>query len=354
MTRFAAILTSALFLTGVAGAQFTATDAGPIDSFGPAGDPNNGMFTYNYAGTDFVPGELTFYGEATSGDVGSWLSELSWLITNPAGEQVSFGPGSGTTWTGTEIIGPDTYVGLQSFFTGTSVGTWTFEAYESYDDAGLDAYWNNVSFQIDEYVPPTPSMWPGEVEGFETGVPPMSHPSNNGAWSVISTSGHTGTDTWYQETYSPAEGANYASVQYDAELVPQDVTLLSPIATAVAGMELSGQTSGSIYWGTKPEQGGTFDNYDGEVWIVRGGTLGDGDDTFIGLLDDFWVSSFVWESFSYNLDDYGLVAGEDFQIGFRYVGLDGAQLNLDGVLLTPEPSSIMLLALAGLGLIRRR
>ncbi|MBN2447034.1 MAG: PEP-CTERM sorting domain-containing protein [Phycisphaerae bacterium] len=343
MRKLISISMVGLLLTAQATAGFSVFETGPINSVGYQGDAGNGVFSYNYAGADFVPGTLVFSGDALSGDVGSWLSELSFAVTNPAGQTGTIsGFGASSSWTGTTAIGPLTIGGLNNVFTGTSVGTWTFEAFESYDDSGTDAIWSNLSFDIADYVVPTPNQWPGEVEDFETGVPPAG-------WTSIANN----AETWQTGT-TAYDGVQSAVCFYDSTYSgTQDEWMLSPMATATAGMNLSGQTMGSIYWGTPTSQGGTFDNYDVEAWIIRGGVVGDGDDTLIGTLDDNWAASYEWAGFSYDLDGM-LALGEDFQIGFRYYGYDGAQGNIDAVLLTPEPASLFLLGLVGFALRRRR
>lgn len=239
------------------------------------------------------------------------------------------------TWTGN--LDSHFYGGLDAFYFGARQLYYS----ASYNDL---VNWSNVVVTLHDYVPPPPETWPG-YQGFEAAVPPTN-------WTRIASPGHSGQTTWYQAN-SPFEGSFNASVQYDSALVAQDEWLLSPNATFEPGMQLSGQSNGSVYWGTPPSQGGTYDNYDGEVWVIRGGAYGGGDDTLLGKVDDTWVTNWVWAGFNYYLDDYLMMPGEQFQIGFRYVGLDGAQLNLDAVTLTPEPASLLLLALAGLALRRR-
>lgn len=353
--RRVAVLSMTMLAASLALAGFTVpTVPGPVNSDHAAGVAGNGIFTYAYGGPAFIPGQLTFSGLLTSGGVGSYLTEARWKITNPAGQSGLFQPiASGTTWTGQYTVNPVNAGGLQSIFTGNNVGTWTFEAYESYDDTGVDAWWNSVNFSFADYVAPQPSHWPGQVEGFETGVPPQNHPLNNGVWSQTMTAGHTQAlfTTWYAQTGSAPEGTQYASVQYDYN---QDEWMYSPNATAVPGMVLSGKTMGSPYWGRPPSEGGTFDNYDVQAWVIRGGAYGGGDDVMIAKLDDNWAGTtpYVWFNFSYGINSL-LTLGESFRIGFRYVGNDGAQGAIDGVLLTPEPAAFLLLAVAGLALRRR-
>jgi hypothetical protein len=338
--RSVAVVSVAMWAASVALAGFTVPQqAGPINSNGAAGDAGNGIFTFDYAGAQFIPGQLTFSGLLTSGGVNSYPSEARWKITNPAGQVGLFQPTTTSgAWSGTLAIGPVNAADLENIFTGNNVGTWTFEAYESYDDSGLDAWWNDVNFSFASFVAP---YW---SESFETSVPPAG-------WTEVSTPGHTqaAQTTWFQTTTSYAHGLASAQCNYDYN---QDEWLYSDNITAVSNMTLTGKTMGSIYWGTPPSQGGTYDNYDVQAWIIRGGTYGGGDDVMIAKLDDNWVMTWVWADFSYNLDPL-LTLGETFQLGFRYVGDDGAQGNIDGLALTPEPASLVLLALAGLALRRR-
>jgi len=309
-----------------------------------------GTTTYNMTVTGgYTLGNIDWSGFASTINAGTYGSELTLDLTGPG----AFGTQTIALGSGSTYSPGAAFSGITNAFSNIAdpVGTWTFDFYESYDDGGdglADANWDNIDFGFYDYVAPTPNPWPG-TEDFENGVPPL------GGWTVtcVDGSGHTGTDTWYQETYSPPEGLAYASVQYDSGMIAQQELLLSPTATAVAGMTLDGLTNGSIYWGTPAGQGGTYDNYDGEVWIIRGGAYGGGDDTYVGLLDDFWVSDWTWETFFFDLNPL-LTPGEDFQIGFIYDGYDGAQLGLDAVTLTPEPSTLALLGFGALAMLRRR
>lgn len=190
---------------------------------------------------------------------------------------------------------------------------------------------------------------PAEIlldEGFNSAVPPTG-------WTAVVTNEFT----WEFGDYEPFEGAGYATCLYDENYTgTQDEWLVSPVLnTSYASATLGGATNGSVYWGKPPDQGGTYDNYDLEVWIILGDGVNDGDDILLGKLDDFWVESYVWEDFSYDLTGL-FTPGEDFRIGFRYYGYDGAQGSIDGILVTaiPTPGAIALLGLAGLVGSRRR
>ncbi len=159
-------------------------------------------------------------------------------------------------------------------------------------------------------------------EGFEVSVPPAD-------WTSVVTAGHTqaAQTTWFQGT-SPFEGTYAAQCDYDPAFVQQDEWIVSPAFTMSGTITLAGQTMGSVYWGTPPEQGGTYDNYDIEAWVIIGAGINDGDDIFLGITDDFWVENWIWAAFSYEFASPG-----EFRIAFRYDGNDGAQGTLDAITL---------------------
>lgn len=145
-----------LALCGNALAQVTITNPGPIVSDGPAGSGSNGSFTFNYAGPAFRIGGITFEGDATSGDVGSFLSELRYRVVDPAGNIFdSASIAAGTTWAGTTHVGPGTSVTPAAFGAEVnSVGMYAFSFWESFDDGGVDAIWSNISFTLNPWMPP--------------------------------------------------------------------------------------------------------------------------------------------------------------------------------------------------------
>jgi len=161
-------------------------------------------------------------------------------------------------------------------------------------------------------------------------------------WSV------TGSDAWEVLDSDAPEGLQYANAAWGYDV---DEWLISPtINTTIADIALGGVTHGSPYWGRPVEQGGMYDNYDVEVYVKTS----DKADEYVGLLDGFWVDD-DWSWGAFELDLTGLYPlGEDFQIGFRYVGDDGADCGIDAVFITPEPTSLMLLAIGGMALVRRR
>ncbi len=59
------------------------------------------------------------------------------------------------------------------------------------------------------------------------------------------------------------------------------------------------------------------------------GAPGGGDDVYVGKGDDVWSASFVWAQSVFNLTL--LLPSQPFRVGFRYYGLDGAQVALDDI-----------------------
>ncbi len=149
----------ALASTALAGFTLTGLSG---NSAGPPGSPLNTVITYVYSGPEFDIGNLVFEGDLTKVHPATYASEARFKITNPAG-QVGFVPAltNVASYTGTIHIGPTTITGAGAVFTGTTIGTWTFEMFESYDDGGpsaIDQTWSNLTIQVQDYVPvPPPS-----------------------------------------------------------------------------------------------------------------------------------------------------------------------------------------------------
>ncbi|MBS1701477.1 MAG: PEP-CTERM sorting domain-containing protein [Armatimonadetes bacterium] len=127
-------------------ADFTVSNAGPLDSAGAIGTAGNGYFTGTYSGTSTLFGTIDFSGELTRVIAGTYASEARWNITNlTAGASTTFQPTTTTSYTGTINV-TKTASALVWANAGDSFG---FESFESYDDgAGADSTWNNVSFNF--------------------------------------------------------------------------------------------------------------------------------------------------------------------------------------------------------------
>ncbi|MBN1514315.1 MAG: PEP-CTERM sorting domain-containing protein [Phycisphaerae bacterium] len=332
-------LMAVLALAAPAMAGFTATNAGPLDSNGAAGDATNGVFTYNYAGADFVPGTLTFSGTATSGGITSYLSELRWQITNPALE-VGISPEltTGTSWTGAQAIGPVTFTGLNNVFTGTSVGTWEFRAFESYDDsysnpALVDATWTNVSFEIQDYVPLNPTYYYDE---------PSFQAALAGPYYVEDFSDYTYGDpldgNQTSQAYGPVNGfaynarsanglwSNESSLSTNQELDALTLEFTGAPVTAFGGNMVVTDKDGNII------AGDLVVTLADMTQITLSNQVAS---SFFGVTTEIPMLSITFEP-DPEADDAWI------QLDHLYVGQ------------VPEPASLALLVLGGLAAIRRR
>lgn len=160
-------------------------------------------------------------------------------------------------------------------------------------------------------------------EGFEGGVVPPA------GWTRVQTNPR---QTWKIATIgSPHGGSYFADCEYDDYTEQQDEWLLSPQVQLSSGT-LSFWSFGSLSWCRDIN-----DNCDLEVWLVVG-ALGGGDDVYLGLADDDWTASWVWSQSTFNLTPY--LPGGPVRIGFRYHGLDGAQIALDDISLNGLPLAV--------------
>ncbi|MBN1484480.1 MAG: choice-of-anchor J domain-containing protein [Chloroflexia bacterium] len=154
-------------------------------------------------------------------------------------------------------------------------------------------------------------------EDFEGGaVPPAG-------WTQLITNASFPTTTWNLRSGSASLPGEYsAQVQYDPSLVPQDEWLLSPELNIEDGT-LSFWSFGSVYWCRD-----TYDNCHLEAWVVVD-EVGGADDVYLGLADEDWPTSWTWAQSVFDLGS--ALPGGPVRLGFRYVGLDGAQVALDDI-----------------------
>ena len=179
-----------------------------------------------------------------------------------------------------------------------------------------------MGFSAPVYVPRNPQAVIF-TEDFEGGtVPPV------GWTEQIANAGFN----WKTHTFAPHAGTFAADVEYDPALVPQDEWLISSEYVLDSGT-LSFWSSGSLFWCRDDN-----DNCDLEVWLVVGPTAGDANDIYVGTADGDWPASFTWVQSTFDLTS--LLPNEPVRIGFRYVGVDGAQVSLDDILLDGEIGSL--------------
>lgn len=185
-----------------------------------------------------------------------------------------------------------------------------------------------------KYMPPRPrpENWPQKqfpsvtflAEDFEGGgFPPAG-------WTLDQ---QNLTETWALESFDPFNGFYYTSCKYDSNLVPQDEWLYTSVIDASAAttdLRISFAVLLSYYWSVSPN-----DNYDIEVWVSTDGgstfTTKIWDETALGLFDNF-----VWYEQVVSLSAF---AGEsNLVIGFRYVGVDGAEAAFDFISVLDDPA----------------
>jgi hypothetical protein len=205
-------------------------------------------------------------------------------------------------------------------------------------DSPLFTYWNGAfggGIIVHECLPKpdgNASSWVGPVlfntlcnatdafpynEDFTSGVvPPV-------CWSDIKTNAN--------ENWQISASGDYANVEYDTDLDPQDEWLISPVLdfTLIAHPQLSFDWIMSYYWGVDP-----YDNYDLTCLISTDGGLtwptALWSETGEGVFD-----SFVWYTETLDLSAYGGLS--NVKIAWQYSGADGAEAGLDNVIIERSP-----------------
>ena len=167
-------------------------------------------------------------------------------------------------------------------------------------------------------------------EDFEGGVVPP-----DGWTEVVSNT----SQNWQLGSTGAYSGTYKARVLPDPGLVPQDEWLLSP--------EVEVQTGALSFWsaGSLDRCRDALDNCDLNVWLVVGPDAGDGDDMLLATADGDWAGNYVW---SQSLITFTLTPPTTtVRVGFQYTGTDGAEVNLDAILL--EGESVIAQAMATIG-----
>jgi hypothetical protein len=308
----------ALLATTVAQADFTLTGL-TADSAGPVGDALNTTIPYNFAGTDFAsPWKMTVEGDLTVVTAGTYASEARFNVTAPdASTWGSLGWTSTTSYTGTIHVGPLTQT---MTLTGSALGAWSFEAYESYNDlaGAVDQSWSDLSITV--FTPPPPE-------------PPVAEDLGELTLPVTSDTGAlaSGEVKWYKFDISDVP---YLDITSNDTLFDTEIGLYTDTGALVAANDDDGfGLQSTLTFGTG-----------------SGLTLGD----------------------SYNLGGNGIAEGENGPIGAGtyYLALGGYNTTFGAsgwevspgsasgdyvvTFYVPEPASLALLAMGCLALIRRR
>jgi hypothetical protein len=141
-------------------------------------------------------------------------------------------------------------------------------------------------------------------------------------WTVLQ---NNPNETWQTHSKEPFISGTYSSsVFYDQSVQPQDEVLLSPLLSMGAAT-LSFWSAGSLFWCRDDNN-----NCDLEVWIVVGDwDSGSDDDIFVGKADDDWQTTYEWAPTSFDLNP--LLPGKSVRLAFRYVGLNGAEIDVDHI-----------------------
>jgi hypothetical protein len=333
-----------LALASVAMAGFSFTNPGPIDSNGPAGDPVNGVVTYNYAGADFAPGYFIFSGNLTEVNTATYASEARCQIINPFGSVYTMTAGftNITSFTGTIAIGP-ALVGPLGL-AGTSVGNWTFRFFESFDDGGdllRDAYWTDMNFQITNQFQTIYSFDMSSDPGWT--MDPAANPNNPG-WAF-------GTPTGTNDPHD-RQCYGYNNTTTNSGNYPNSMTATEWLTSTA--LNFSGYSTVLLQ----------FDRYLG----VESSTY---DHAYVDVSNDggaTWTHVFenpatttndsAWTTVTYDIT--GIAANQAnvkvrWGLGATDSSVNYRGWNIDNVLFTgvPEPASLLLLGIAVLSLRRR-
>lgn len=152
---------------------------------------------------------------------------------------------------------------------------------------------------------------------FEDGVVPPT------GWTIQQTNT---SETWRVNSAleAPAAGNYSALVAYDAALADQNELLITPSLdfSAATTVALNFKTTLSYYWSVSPN-----DNYDVSVEVSTDGGM-----SWTPVWSEVDLGTFVnWTVLNINVDLSSYAGSPDVQIGFRYVGNDGASWTIDDI-----------------------
>ncbi len=143
-------LVGILALAGVAAsanAGFSLGGTGPFDSAGPLG--NAGNFSQIVGGVpgNHLIGSVRLRGTLTEVNLSTFASEARWNVANlTAGYNNNYQGSTVTSFTGSIDI-DRTFGVLQWWNNGDQL---RLEAFESFDDSGVDARWTNIQFDFND------------------------------------------------------------------------------------------------------------------------------------------------------------------------------------------------------------
>ena len=138
---------SLTLLAGIATAShaWVVNATGPIRSDSAVGGANNDTIPATYNDPNAIFGQLSFRGDLTEVNTGAFASEARWQIRNTGFPYaVNFQPSTTGNFTGTISVAATT--GL--FAWANTGNNFQFEAFESFNDSGIDATWSNVEFNF--------------------------------------------------------------------------------------------------------------------------------------------------------------------------------------------------------------
>lgn len=158
-------------------------------------------------------------------------------------------------------------------------------------------------------------------EDFEGTWPPTG-------WTIETTNPNF---TWQEEAGFPINGNASATVLYDPDLVPQDESLISPLFTVPTGSALSFVFQMSYFWAVDPNE-----NYD---FIVSIST--DSGATWTPIWDESALGVFMsFDNIAVSIPLTAYEGQTNVKVKFQYVGVDGAALVLDDVLVALPPPNL--------------
>jgi hypothetical protein len=138
-----------LVLASTALGDFVVTGAGPYDSTAALGGAGNAVFTQAYTAPSALLGSLAYSGSLTNVNSGTYASEARWNVKNNTfGTSNSFQMTTTTSFSGTIPINAN-ITGFLMWANTSDV--FRFEAFESYDDSGVDARWTNINFTFGNF-----------------------------------------------------------------------------------------------------------------------------------------------------------------------------------------------------------